>query len=89
MTNQFKVGPNTVEVDEQGNVISARTGETRMFLRPDDGITGKLPVTRENGHDGMQVRCRPILPASRLTPLASSRLARYAAGSSQRLLGTM
>jgi hypothetical protein len=25
-----------------------------MFLRPDDGITGKLPVTCENGHDGMQ-----------------------------------
>ena len=61
MTHQFKIGANIVELDDQGNLVSTRTGETRMSLRPDDGITGRLPVTCPNGHEGLEAPIPPIV----------------------------
>jgi hypothetical protein len=53
MNHKVTVGPNTIEFDDQGRVVSAKTGETKFSLRADDGITGTIAISCANGHAGL------------------------------------
>jgi hypothetical protein len=52
VNHKITVGPGIVEFDDEGQIISAKTGEGRFSLRADDGVPGTLGISCENGHTG-------------------------------------
>ena len=64
MNKEIQIGKAIVEIDDRGNLIVGRLGETKLFFREDDGVPGKLYVECENGHTGMSIEIPAMLASA-------------------------